>query len=208
MAIIYGVRTENYRYRYVGQTKNLPGRIKGHWYRVNYLQRPLYSWMKKYGSRVRFDVLETVEGSQVDVDNAECKWIATLKPDLNLTAGGQSGWTIDEATREKIRISSTGRRHTEEAKAKISKGHLGRKKTAEHCAAISQAKRGKKLSLEAREAVAAGHRGLVKSAEHRESIKSVWKKRYKCAECDIIASPQLLGKHFRQSGHKGRHAIS
>lgn len=88
----------------------------------------------------------------------------------NLTTGGDGQYKVSNATREKMRLSHLGLKHTEEAKAKIGKIHKGKKLSEETKNKISQTRikkqipspmLGKKHSQETKEKIGKANGYLV-----------------------------------------------
>lgn len=123
-------------------------------------RQSVYNWIRKYGEgAIRLQVIEEVEGLEY-LNEREKFHIETLPQQghrlLNLTVGGGNARpTTDEMRRnysraqmghigytrgrrmspeeiERVRISSTGRRHTEESKQKMSEARMGMVFTPEH----------------------------------------------------------------------------
>ena len=77
---------------YVGKTKlGIEERFKKHYYKHKTGQTYLYNAMRKYG----FDnfKIEAIESEVLDLDIRECFWIDHLKPNYNMTSGGEGGDT-------------------------------------------------------------------------------------------------------------------
>jgi group I intron endonuclease len=92
---------------------------------------------------------------------------------------------VSPVTRMRISQASTGRKHTDEARARIAAAHrgkpgtmLGRKFTAEHKAKISKAHTGKKLSDETKAKIGLASRGRYFSPESRAKMRDSQLRRY------------------------------
>lgn len=91
---IYLITNEVNGKTYVGKTKNLHKRWRMHKYAVNRisLNNYLYKAIRKYG-------IENFTIKLIDDDNSsekEIYWIAELKPEYNMTKGGDGGWINDQ----------------------------------------------------------------------------------------------------------------
>jgi len=103
----------------------------------------------------------------------------------------RTGKPLSEKHKEKLRITSSGKKHTQSAKDKVSKANLGKKLTLEHVEKIRQSKLGKKrgahseqhkeklrqanlgkkMSLEARKKMSIANKGKVLPPEHIEKLR-------------------------------------
>jgi hypothetical protein len=123
---IYGLFDERTdRVRYVGKTQyTVEGRLGNHIKEaMDSLVSPKCDWIRELlaiGLRPYVQVLETVEGTLADLNEAERWWIASLKTggyDLtNISDGGDGGFYGP---------------HTQETKEKMSRTRKGRTQTAE-----------------------------------------------------------------------------
>lgn len=187
------------RHGYVGITKNLHGRFKGHSKRFpGAKQKVLFS------------------GSRFECMKAEY----LLRPDpfvgWNRARGGQKSMPMSEAAKEKVRAAKLGiprpeemkerirlklrgrKVHTEESKRelssrmkgncfhsnvsdegreKIRQAQLGRKHTPEHIAKAANARRGQKRSEETKEKMRKAQMGHGFSEEARAKMRAAAKKR-------------------------------
>ena len=77
----------------------------------------------------------------------------------NLTFGGEgvSGWRMSEEAKDKIRKSSTGRRHSLETRQLMAKQATGRSHSEETKAKISEAQK-----------------GIIRSEKHKEVLRTNW----------------------------------
>jgi group I intron endonuclease len=108
----------------------------------------------------------------------------------NTRAGGDSGGTLSEETKQKLREANIGKKTSLETRKKISEVHKGRRHTEEAKAKMSRATKGKKRSPEARKKISEGHKGqipwnkgkhgiysaeqLQKMSESQKGEKSAW----------------------------------
>ena len=109
--------------------------------------------------KLKTKVIEYVDDVN-KLNEREIYWIEKLKPELNLTAGGEGnkGWIPSKITRERIRQKAIGRKlskttkykmslvrkgkkHSELTKEKIGKGRLGKLHTKEAKEKMSLAKK-------------------------------------------------------------------
>jgi hypothetical protein len=138
--------------RYIGKTTNTEARMRRH-LRNSELIKPLHRsrWIKSLvdnGHVPVMRVLETVESQ--NWQEAERRWISKCRDEgcrlVNMTPGGDGGtlpeW-ISDSTREKMRLSQTGKKRSAESRAKQSATMRGRKLSDSTCARISQSNKGK-----------------------------------------------------------------
>lgn len=135
---IYSIEnTENGKI-YVGSAVDYHRRKRVH---LNLLKKGKHHSIKlqnsfnKYGiDKFQFNILELVSNIE-DIIEIEQRYLDNLKPDLNIThiAGLNShlGLKRSEETREKIRISNTGKPKSEETKDKIRQHNIGKKQSQE-----------------------------------------------------------------------------
>jgi group I intron endonuclease len=116
---------------YVGQTKNLKGRLSRHKYEAftKLNKKPLYNSIRKYGLN-NFELIEIERHSKEYIDEAEIFWVAYFQSNnldlgYNLTAGGQLTTGI-HLPKPKI-PPMLGRHHSQEAKQKMSEDRIGDK---------------------------------------------------------------------------------
>ena len=90
--IIYLITNKVNNKTYVGKTnKTLEERFKKHFYNHKDLNTYLYKSMRKYGfESFKIELLEQVTEN---INDREIFWINLLKPDYNLTKGGDGGDT-------------------------------------------------------------------------------------------------------------------
>lgn len=108
----------------------------------------------------------------------ETYWIKELKTHVsqggyNLTYGGDGGllgYEFSDASRQRIREKSLGRKHSAETRAKISAAHAGRVQDADVIKARARSNRGKKRSAEQRIRISESLKGRVVSDETRIRI--------------------------------------
>lgn len=179
---------------YIGQSINLINRWKDHIHALNrndsnctLLQR---AW-NKYGQKsFSFEILELCAEEQLD--EIEIKYIEiydALNPDkgYNIEPGGNKNKHLSEETKQRLRESHLGRRHTEEAKRKMSEsrtgegnGMYGRHHTEEAKKKMSEAKKGKPghpCSDYAKERASQANLGKIVSEETRKKLSESHKGR-------------------------------
>jgi len=128
---------------YIGKTIDLKGRIYNYKTLNCKLQVKLYNSFKKYGyDNHKFEIVFESE-NEIELGLKEIELIKkcnSFKKGLNMTLGGEgfSGRTHSIFTKEKISISKTGTKLSEEHKKKIglkmlgNNWNLGKKLTEEH----------------------------------------------------------------------------
>lgn len=123
---------------YIGQTVNIKNRMGVYSRCVSKSQTALRRSVDKYGwGQHTWQVIEFLTCDAEKLDKLETYWIDFYKSNvkrypktngLNLTDGGKGnrGGFHSDKTKEKIRITSTGRKHSIETKKKISDITKGR----------------------------------------------------------------------------------
>lgn len=122
--------------------------------------------IQKHGANnFKWEVIDNDAKSNDQLNNLEIWYIAQLKPEYNMSSGGDGGKGLKhtDESKELMRIkalqrppfSSEHRRNiglvqinkkaSNETRLKMSKSHKGRVKSAEECANISKGKKGKKI---------------------------------------------------------------
>ncbi len=91
---------------YIGRSFNIEKRVNKHRFNLKTGKHINYRIQEEYNKQGDFtwDVLEIVDGDKVDHGCREIYWIEQLKPTLNLTKGGSSGW---EQMVEKRKINTS-----------------------------------------------------------------------------------------------------
>lgn len=193
-AIVYLVTNRLNGKRYVGVTGNgLASRRRQHEQAPNNKRvtcRYFHAAMKKHGpSAFEWIVLascETFEEALLE----EVRLITEIKPEYNLTTGGQGtkGRVVSQEQRDnhsrvmkgrkrsaesvaKMIATNTGCKRTPEHRQRMSAGRTGMKFSAEHCRNIGLSKKGKKqpqAAIEARRQKALGRKN---SPEHIEKVR-------------------------------------
>ena len=161
---IYGIiYTENYKI-YIGSAVSFNKRKYGHFSKLRsntHENTYLQNIFNKHGfEKFIFVILEicnkevliSTEQKWIDIFNKENKLINVCK-----IAGSRMGSVTSEETKEKLRISSTGRVHTEEARRKISETHKGKKKSPSHVEKMRNSLKGRKRTKEAIQKSNEGH---------------------------------------------------
>jgi len=142
----------------------------------------LYNAIRKYGEAA-FSIHLLVEAiDKAQADKLEQFFIRTLGTQdkeigYNIAAGGGGsfGYTriVTDEWRERARIASTGRKHSQETKERIRAAHKGRPKSAEHRKSLSTARMGIRLgpfSIEHRKKQSIAAMGHLVSDETRRKI--------------------------------------
>lgn len=180
--------------RYIGVTGNgLAFRRRQHEQAPNSKRvtcRYFHSAIKKHGTdSFRWSVLATCATFEAALQE-EVRLISEMKPEYNLTSGGQGsrGRIVSKEQRErhsakmkgqkrsaesiaKMVKTNTGRKMTAEQRARISAAKLGKKFSDEHCRNIGLSKKGTKQPQEAIEKRRQKALGRACSPEHRERIR-------------------------------------
>lgn len=183
--------------RYVGQTWNLPERLRTYAKKRWHYKSAIRVAVSKYGwDNFQVAVLACGIQTQDALDKTEMAFIAlleTLAPaGYNLMSGGRGGKHSTETraklrvanlgkspsleTRAKISAANTGRKHTAEARANMSAAQKGKTKSAEHIAKLAAALKGKPgipHTVEARTKIGNAHRGKVVSTETRAKLRAI-----------------------------------
>jgi len=165
---------------YIGGSRAIYNRWTGHkctlrksQHRNEHLQR---AWSKYGEQNFKFQII--LECTAEEINKEETRLIQehqTLNRNYgyNIDAGGDSH-NQSEETKEKIRKSTTGRKHTKESKRKMSEIRKGISFSKEHCDSISRAKTGKgnhnygkHFSEEHRKKISKAHLGKLASEETR-----------------------------------------
>jgi group I intron endonuclease len=164
---------------YIGQGKNIHKRwiehkweLNNHKHHNSYFQR---SW-DKYG-KDNFSI-EVIEKCQLeDLNDRETYWIRFHKSNIreygyNANDGGDSR-KMNEETKEKIRISNTGKVRSQETCDLIGEIHRGRKTSDETKNKIRMAKLGTKQSKETIDKRVNSRKGFSPSKETREKMSII-----------------------------------
>ncbi|TAL43844.1 MAG: GIY-YIG nuclease family protein [Salinibacterium sp.] len=163
--------------RYIGATsKGLRVRRKQHEQAPNAKRitcRYFHAAIKKHGAGAfEWTVLVRCE-SFADALKAEVHLIAQMKPEYNLTLGGQgtAGRTVSKEARLAASLSRRGRPQTPEEKQRQIEAQTGRKYSESHRAAISAGKRGKAFSDE--------HKARLRVARARQVVTEQMREKYR-----------------------------
>lgn len=157
--------------RYVGWSFNPRQRLHAHVSRARHGGSYKYHWIAQLLALSRLPVLEIVESGNGDWQEAERRWIATLKaagsPLTNLTAGGDGtpGYFPSLATRAKMAAAQRGRTQTPESIAKTRAAQVGRKQSEAHRQKLGAIRKGR-VPVAATAAAAAFWRGRRQTPEH------------------------------------------
>lgn len=202
--IIYQLTNRLNGKRYIGQTVHtLERRVRSH-VRDRRSRTAISNALRKYGLK-GFDCRVLVQVDSLEelnyYEEALVRLLKTQRPHgYNITIGGESktGFKHTPGAIEKIREASTGRKHTEEAKAKISRTRLekGFRHTQEVLDKISQSRKGqmtgekhpmygKTHSDEAKQKISAAGKGRRHSDEARQKFP---KHQKRCGNIGHVAS--------------------
>jgi len=168
--------------QYVGKAKDHEERLRGHLKDWRRKQTPVAAWvgvLRRANVRPEMILLESIVCSVGSGGwaAAERRWIAELRPALNLAIGGPGrvGAPVSAETRKKISLAGTGRVWSEETRRKVRLAQQERARRGwrmpEAARAVLRVKAvGRRHSLETRRKLSAARRGVPKSAPHRAAI--------------------------------------
>lgn len=171
---IYAIRSKNRSY--IGQSINIQRRWIRHKYDLRkgthgnqHLQR---AW-NKYGED-SFEFLVLEECAVELLLEREQHYFNQFLDKYNSApaAGSCLGIVRSDETREKIRLSKIGSKHTPEAKEKIRQAAIGRKVSIETREKLREAARGHMVSDETREKIRISNLGRKASQETRDKIST------------------------------------
>lgn len=191
--------------RYVGVTGNgLAFRRRQHEQAPNNKRttcRYFHAAMKKYGPEAFDWVVLASCGTFEDGLREEIRLITEIKPEYNLTIGGQGskGRVASQEQRDrhsrlmkgrkrsaesiaKMVATNTGSKRTPEHRKRMSEARMGMKLSAEHCRNIGLSKAGIKARPETIEKRRQKALGRPCSSEHREKIRATLKGRKRPAD--------------------------
>ena len=166
---------------YIGQTVNsLDKRIRNHIYcAYKRLKSPLHSAIKKYGIQsFEWSVIDSTLIKEV-LNEKEKYWInfyGCKSPNgYNLTEGGDgnSGYSLSEESKEKIRKGVTGFKHSEETKRKMSIGKKCKLRSPEHEKKLNLAKIGRFISEETKRKIGIANKGKHSDPRPEEIKKKI-----------------------------------
>jgi len=199
-AIVYLATNRINGKRYVGVTSHgLAFRRRQHEQAPNAKRvtcRYFHAAMRKYGKEA-FEWMELVHCETFnEALQEEIRLISEIKPEYNLTIGGQgtAGRVISQEQRDhhsrmmkgrkrnpesvaKMIATNTGRKRDPEQRKRMSDARIGMKFSAEHCQKIGLSKKGRKQSMEEIEKRRQKALGRPCSQEHREKIRATLKGR-------------------------------
>lgn len=195
---------------YIGKTtKTIEERFQGH---IRHSRRQgqtlLYRALRKYGTEAFITTeLESGFDNEDALNEAEIRYIAELKPQYNMTAGGDgtSGLVVSEETRKKLSEVRKGKPKSEEHKRKISEAKKGKPKSEEHKRKLSESHKGKKLSEETKRKMSESQKGKPKSEEHKRKLGAP----VTCPYCQKTGGKNAMGRwHFENCKQKRTEATS
>jgi len=152
---------------YIGYSENVEKRKQRHIRDSVNSKRHFYHAIRLYGpENFTWEVIDSSAQSIEELKQLEIKYIAELKPQYNMTAGGDGGTGMkhshsskeimrqkalarprfSQTHRNNIAISNTKKIVSQETREKMSKAHKGRVKSPEECLKISLSKKGKKIA--------------------------------------------------------------
>lgn len=151
---------------YIGKTvKTIEERFQNHIRHSrceSQTQTYLHNAMRKYGTEAFITTeLESGFDNEDDLNEAEIRYIAELKPQYNMTAGGEgvSGFVMSEESRKKLSEAMKGKPKSEEHRRKLSDAGKGKKHLEETKRKISETTKGKKLSEETKRRMSVAKKG-------------------------------------------------
>ena len=135
---IYSIKNMENEKIYIGSSVDFNRRKRVHLnllFKNKHHSIKLQNSFNKHGvDKFHFSILEMVDSNDLLIE-IEQKYLTKLKPDLNMThiAGLNShiGLKRSETTKEKIRLSNTGKLTSEETKEKLRQHNLGKKQSKE-----------------------------------------------------------------------------
>lgn len=166
MIIYVLTNIKNYN-KYVGlTTKSIFDRVKGHNCKRN--NSVIANAIRKHGmDSFNITVLDCTAKSLEELKKLEKHYIAKLKPEYNMTSGGD-GWIPSSYIKSKISKALKGRKYlnrkpmSEEQKEKLRQANLGKKSSEETKRKISKKLKGTKKPF---------------TEEHKAALKEGWRKR-------------------------------
>lgn len=207
---VYQITFTSSEKRYIGSAVNLTNRQKSH---KSYLMRGIHgnahlqNAFNKYGAgEYRFDVLIICDPTncllyeQMAMDAFTPERLYNIRP----KAESNLGLTFSEEVRNKVRVTSTGRKHTAEARAKISAAHLGMTQSPEARAKMSIAKRN--MSEETKDKIREARARQEFTDESREklsgSLKKAWAEGRRDKKRPIVTQETRLKLSQSSTGRK------
>ena len=199
---IYRIRNQVNGKCYIGSTKNLQKRRRGHFGALRrgkhhniFLQRAFNKYRK---IAFVFEILE-----QVDAENLigrEQHYLDTLSPEYNIspTAGTCLGCHPSPETRQKMSKAHKGKPVTEEHRRKLSEALKGRRHSEEHRRKNSEAHVGHSVSTETRRKMSEAHKDSRASEETKWKMSAALKGKRRSAEYRTTVSGKgnpFYGKH-------------
>lgn len=150
---IYKITTRTNNKVYIGSSTN----IKQRWYsHLNKLRKNIHpnkhllNAYNLYGEKdLEFSIIEIIQDLKILIEREQYYLDIYLSYDRNIgynirtKAETNIGHVVSEETRQKQRISSSGKKHSEETKIKISLANKGKKVSEESKKKISESKKGK-----------------------------------------------------------------
>lgn len=171
MGCIYAFVDRNNRIFYIGQTGNLPQRVRGHRFEID---NGNHMW--KY-NKLRKEIRETgrnissfirvVEDNinRKDLDSREVYHIQRLRTEglrlTNLTNGGKGSSNFLPSLQKRCAKSRKGRKHSEETKREISESHIGMVFSTAHRRNLSIARQKRVTTQETREKMSQASKGRI-----------------------------------------------
>ncbi|MGW6151202.1 GIY-YIG nuclease family protein [Bacillus mycoides] len=113
---------------YIGRTIDIKRRVNNYKTRCNYVETPIYQEIKKYGfDNFQLDILKEITGEREEVEEQlnklEGYYIAKHRTsEIGLNVRNFDGkirtYTLKDSTKEKMKRSQTGRKHSLESRQK------------------------------------------------------------------------------------------
>jgi plasmid stability protein len=226
---IYGICDEHGQVVYVGATKILATkRVSHHWQQRGKRTTPLSQWLATLTTPVSFIILEEdVPEDQYAI--RETVWIEYygLKNLFNTKLGGDNfrdqpyhltpeqlernrtavriastGRSLSAEARQNISQKNMGRKRSDEAKAKMRAAKIGRTLTPEHKKKISESGKGRTFSPETRAKMSKALKGRSMSTEQKDLLSIRWsevsRESTSCSYCDKgpFKGPRALKIHM------------
>lgn len=177
--------------RYVGKTKNtVNSRLKEHFSAARCGVGTVFcKAIRKYGEE-SFVVTVLEEASLECLKEREVHYIASLKPEYNMTGGGEGCQGISQEHKNKISKANTGKVRTPEDRARISAAtKVGMKKMTEE----ARSKMKGAIPDEVKAKISAANTGRVLADTTRSKMSArmslYWAEKRKLKSADRLVSP-------------------
>jgi group I intron endonuclease len=157
-------------------SRSLKQRMGGHYYSLKNPKSNFHIALKKYGpSNFTWEILDSSAKNYEELKQLEIKYIAELKPEYNMTAGGDTsafiGIPIKDETKLKISETKKGK----------SPWNKGIRLSEDQKKNMKGKSKGRVLSQETRHKMSLSHLGIPRTDKAKASIKKSWEiRRSKC----------------------------